>query len=296
MSALHFCGTLSSDSLNLVTRRLGGKNSFIMQKAIGIFDSGIGGLTVLKEIVAKLPQENIIYLGDTARVPYGIRSPETVTRYSFENTNFLLSQEIKMLVIACNTASAISLEAVKKEYPLPVIGVLEPGARAAVAVTTTRTVGVIGTEATIGSGAYEKAIKRLAPDVTVHSLACPLFVSLAEEGWTDNDVAVLVAEKYLSPLRGLGIDTLVLGCTHYPLLKSVIARAIGSEINLIDSATETAKEVAEVLEKLKWKGNGQGQGIRKFYVTDSPSRFEKIGKHFLADTALRAEQVKVGGA
>lgn len=267
-----------------------------MHKAIGIFDSGIGGLTVLKEIVAKLPRENIIYLGDTARVPYGIRSPETVTRYSFENTNFLLSQEIKMLVIACNTASAISLEAVKKEYPLPVIGVLEPGARAAVAVTTTRIVGVIGTEATIGSGAYEKAIKRLAPDVTVHSLACPLFVSLAEEGWTDNDVAVLVAEKYLSPLRGSGIDTLVLGCTHYPLLKSVIARAIGSEINLIDSATETAKEVAEVLEKLKWKGNGQGQGIRKFYVTDSPSRFEKIGKRFLADTALRAEQVKVGGA
>jgi len=266
-----------------------------MKKAIGIFDSGIGGLTVLKEIVKKLPQENIIYLGDTARVPYGIRSPETVTRYSFENTQFLLSQEIKMLVIACNTASAISLGAVKKEYPLPVIGVLEPGARAAVAATRSRKIGIIGTEATIGSGAYEKEIVRLAPDVTVFSLACPLFVSLAEEGWTDNDVAQLVAEKYLSTLRDTGIDTLVLGCTHYPLLKSVIGRAVGENITLIDSATETAKEVADVLEKLKWRGNGMSEGWRKFYVTDTPARFEKIGKRFLSDALLHAEQVKVGG-
>jgi len=267
-----------------------------MQKAIGIFDSGIGGLTVLKEIVAKLPDENIIYLGDTARVPYGIRSAETVTRYSFENTQFLLAQEIKMLVVACNTATAVSLDAVKKEFPLPVIGVLEPGARAAVAATKTRRVGVIGTEATIASGAYQRAITRLAPDAEVHSLACPLFVSLAEEGWTDNDVAELVAEKYLAPLRGRGIDTLVLGCTHYPLLKAVISKAVGPEITLIDSATETAKEVAAVLEKLRWRGNGKGEGLRKFYVTDSPVRFEKIGKRFLGDSLLRAEQVKVGGA
>ncbi len=267
-----------------------------MQKAIGIFDSGIGGLTVVKEIVAKLPLENIIYLGDTARVPYGIRSPETVTRYSFENTQFLLSQEIKMLVVACNTASAISLDAVKKEFPLPVIGVLEPGARAAVAATKTRKLGVIGTEATIASGAYEAALKKLAPDVEVHSLACPLFVSLAEEGWTDNDVAQLVARKYLSPLRGTGIDTLVLGCTHYPLFKSVIAQAIDPDIRLIDSATETAKEVEDVLEKLKWRINGSGEGVRKFYVTDLPSRFEKIGKRFLGDSLHHAQQVRVGGA
>ena len=266
-----------------------------MQKAIGIFDSGIGGLTVLKEIVAKLPDENIIYLGDTARVPYGIRSAETVTRYSFENTQFLLAQEIKMLVVACNTATAISLDAVKKEFPLPIIGVLEPGARAAVRATRTRKVGVIGTEATIGSGAYEKAIKKLAPDVEVYSRACPLFVPLAEEGWTDNDVAELVAEKYLASLQGTGIDTLVLGCTHYPLLKTVIGKAVGPGITLIDSATETAKEVADVLEKLKWRGNGKGEGIRKYYVTDTPARFEKIGKLFLGDSLLRAEQVKVGG-
>jgi glutamate racemase len=266
-----------------------------MQKAIGIFDSGIGGLTVLKEIVRKLPYENIIYLGDTARVPYGIRSAETVTRYSFENTNFLLSQEIKMLVVACNTATAVSLDAVKKEFPLPVIGVLEPGARAAVAATKTRKIGIIGTEATINSGAYERAIKRLAPDIEVTSIACPLFVSLAEEGWTDNDVAELVADKYLAPFRESGIDMLVLGCTHYPLLKAVISKAIGPGITLIDSATETAKEVADVLEKLKWRGSGNSEGIRKFYVTDTPARFEMIGKRFLSDSQLHAEQVKVGG-
>ena len=265
-----------------------------MQKAIGIFDSGVGGLTVLREIMASLPDENIIYLGDTARVPYGIRSPETVTRYSFENTRFLLAQEIKLLVVACNTVSAISLDAVKKEFPLPVIGVLEPGARAAVAATRSRKISVIGTEATIKSGAYEKAIKRLAPDVEVHSRACPLFVPLAEEGWTDNDVAALAAEKYLGPLRGMGIDTLVLGCTHYPLLKSVISAAVGPEITLIDSATETAKEVVSVLERLNWKRSGEG--IRKYYVTDTPTRFEQMGKRFLGDALLRAEQVKVGGA
>jgi glutamate racemase len=156
-------------------------------------------------------------------------------------------------------------------------------------------VGVIGTEATINSGAYERAIKRLASDVEVISRACPLFVQLAEEGWTDNDVAELVAGKYLSPFRETGIDTLVLGCTHYPLLKAVISRAVGPGIMLIDSATETAKEVADVLEKLKWRGSGKGEGVRKFYVTDTPARFEMIGKRFLGDSQLRAEQVKVGG-
>jgi len=267
-----------------------------MQKAIGIFDSGIGGLTVLKEIAAALPRENTIYLGDTARVPYGIRSAETVTRYSFENTQFLLSQEIKMLVVACNTASAISLDAIKKEFPLPVVGVLEPGARAAAAATKTGKVGVIGTEATIRSGAYEKAIKKLDPRITVTSLPCPLFVPLVEEGWIDNDVAALVAEKYLASLRGGGLDTLVLGCTHYPLLKRVIGNVLGQGIELIDSATETAKEVADVLDKLRWRRPDQGTVVRKYFVTDTPTRFEKLGKLFLGDSLLSAEQVKVGGA
>jgi glutamate racemase len=267
-----------------------------MQKAIGIFDSGIGGLTVLKEIAAELPEENTTYLGDTARVPYGIRSPGTVTRYSFENTRFLLSQEIKMLVVACNTASAISLDEVKKEFPLPVIGVLEPGARAAAATTRSRKVGVIGTEATVGSGAYEKAIRRLGPDIEVTSVACPLFVPLVEEGWFDNDVADLVAARYLAPLRNRGIDTLVLGCTHYPLLKKVISRAMGNGVTLIDSATETAKETADVLTKLNWRRQGSGAVVRKYFVTDTPARFEKVGKIFLGDALLTAEQVRVGGA
>jgi glutamate racemase len=266
-----------------------------MQKAIGIFDSGIGGLTVLKELMAALPLENTIYLGDTARVPYGIRSAETVTRYSFENTQFLLSQEIKMLVVACNTASAISLDAVKKEFPLPVIGVLEPGARAAAAATRTKKIGVIGTEATIGSGAYERAITRLGAGLQVFSKACPLFVPLAEEGWVDNDVAELTAERYLAYFRTSGIDTLVLGCTHYPLLKKVIGKAVGPGITLIDSATETAKEVAAVLDKLKWQRPGQGAAERRYFVTDTPARFEKLGKLFLGDADLTAEQVKVGG-
>jgi glutamate racemase len=267
-----------------------------MQKAIGIFDSGVGGLTVLKEIMAALPEENTIYLGDTARVPYGIRSPETVTRYSFENTQFLLSQEIKILVIACNTASAISLEAVKREFPLPVLGVLEPGARAAIAATRTGKIGVIGTEATIGSGAYEKAVRSVSPGIEVFTQACPLFVSLVEEGWTDNDVAELVARRYLGGLREQGIDTLVLGCTHYPLLKKVIARVMGDGITLIDSATETAREVAAVLGKLNWLRPDSGAAVRRYFVTDSPARFERVGKLFLRDARLTAEQVRVGGA
>lgn len=266
-----------------------------MQKAIGIFDSGIGGLTVLKEIVAALPYEHTIYLGDTARVPYGIRSAETVTRYSFENTRFLISQDIKLLVVACNTATAISLDAIQQAFSLPVIGVLQPGAQAAVAATKSKRVGIIGTEATIGSGAYERAIKKLNDDIDVVSLACPLFVPLVEEGWTDNDAAELIAEKYLAHFRGSGIDTLVLGCTHYPLLRSVIRAVVGAEITLIDSATETAKKVAEVVDTLKWRRTGSEPAIRKFYVTDTPTRFEKIGKLFLESADLVADQVRVGG-
>lgn len=266
-----------------------------MQKAIGIFDSGIGGLTVLKEIATALPDEHTIYLGDTARVPYGIRSAETVTRYSFENTRFLISQDIKLLVVACNTATAVSLDAIQQAFPLPVIGVLQPGARAAIAATKSRRVGVIGTEATIGSGAYERAIKKLKADIDVVSFACPLFVPLVEEGWTDNDAAELIAGKYLARLRGSGIDALVLGCTHYPLLRSVIRAVVGSGITLIDSATETAKEVSAVIDTLKLRRYGSEPAIRKFYVTDTPTRFEKIGKLFLGNADLAAEQVRVGG-
>ncbi len=274
---------------------MGLKNQADREKPIGVFDSGLGGLTVLKAIVERLPGEDTIYLGDTARFPYGIKSADTVVRYSEQNAAFLVDKGIKLLVVACNTASVNSLPVLKSRWDIPVVGVIEPGARAAAARTKSGRVGVIGTRATIDSGAYERSIGRLLPTAAVFGVPCPLFVSLAEEGWTDNDVADLVAGKYLAPFRGTGIDTLVLGCTHYPLLKSVIRNAVGSSISLIDSATETAKEVADVLEKLKWQGSSASRTVRRFYVTDSPSRFEKIGKRFLGDDAFHAEQVKVGG-
>ena len=188
-------------------------------QAIGIFDSGVGGLTVLKEIARLLPGENLIYLGDTARVPYGTKSPETVCRYALEAADFLVGLGVKMLVVACNTASAVALEALQAKYDIPVIGVIEPGARRAAGLTRVRKVGVVGTEGTIKSDAYARAIRSIDPGIDVVSAACPLFVPLAEEGWAEHEIARIAAEEYVGPIRA-GIDTLVLGCTHYPLLTS----------------------------------------------------------------------------
>jgi glutamate racemase len=248
---------------------------------IGIFDSGIGGLTVLKEIISRLPGESTVYLGDTARVPYGSRSAETVTRYSFENTRFLFSRGIKILVIACNTASSISLEAVRKSVSLPVVGVIEPGARAAVSATRKRKIGVIGTYATIRSNSYTKAIKAIDNSIEVFSLPCPLFVPLVEEGWTEGAVAELTAETYLKDMRNEGIDTLVLGCTHYPLLKKVIARIMGDQVKLIDSAIETAFAIKKILSDMSLLREDQGACVREYYVTDSPDKFVAVGERFL---------------
>lgn len=263
------------------------------EKPIGIFDSGIGGLTVLKEIINELPHENTIYLGDTARVPYGIRSPETVTRYSFENTKFLFSKDVKLLVIACNTASSISLDSIQKNTSIPVIGVIEPGAKTAVKTTKNKKIGVIGTEATIRSQAYMRAIKNLDNTIEVFSLACPLFVPLVEEGWTDGKIAFLVAKKYLDNIKDKGIDTLVLGCTHYPLLKNVIMDVMGKDIALIDSAIETSHEVHNKLKRLKLKKETQNATIREFYVTDSPEKFLKLGEQFLGQTIEHIQKVEV---
>lgn len=250
-------------------------------KAIGIFDSGIGGLTVLKEVVRALPQEDTIYLGDTARVPYGTKSPETVIRYSHQIARYLLSRDIKLLVVACNTASAVALPSLQKEFPIPVVGVIEPGARAAAAVTRSGKVGVIGTAGTIGSSAYTKAIKRINPDIEVVTRACPLFVPLAEEGWVDNEVARLTARIYLEELRTQNVDTLVLGCTHYPILKQVIAEVMGPEVTLVDSAEQTALTVASILSEgdlLRPKGE---KGNHHYYVTDIPAGFIRVGNRFL---------------
>lgn len=250
-------------------------------KAIGIFDSGVGGLTVLKEIVKALPQEDTIYFGDTARVPYGTKSPETVTRYSLEIASFLVKRDIKLLVVACNTASAASLDVLQKKLPIPVIGVIEPGARRAVSVTRSGKIGVIGTAGTIRSSAYAKAIKRLNPEVEVITRACPLFVPLAEEGWVDNEVARLTAHTYLDGLREHGVDTLVLGCTHYPLLKKVIGETVGDGVKLVDSAEETARTVAETLRAKEMTRPSSEEGNHHYYVTDIPAGFIRVGNRFL---------------
>lgn len=264
-------------------------------RPIGVFDSGIGGLTVLKELVRELPKEGIIYLGDTARVPYGIRSPETVMRYSFENTTFLVSKGIKMLIVACNTASAITLSEIRERFNIPVLGVISPGAKAAVEATRNKRIGVIGTEATINSSAYTKYIKSLDPEIEVIGLPCPLFVPIVEEGLHDDEIARLIARRYLGGLRDEGIDTLVLGCTHYPLLKGVISETVGDGIVLIDSAIETAKEAKRLIHTLGINANPEAGPQRRFYVTDSPERFKRVGEKFLGNVIKDIEKVYIGG-
>ena len=267
------------------------------QRPLGIFDSGIGGLTVLKEIMEVLPDEDTVYLGDTARVPYGTKSGPTVRRYAVENAGFLLKHGIKLLIVACNTASAYALDELKERLDIPVIGVILPGARMAASVSRNKRVGVIGTEGTIKSGAYFDAIKNIDPEVTVFSKACPLFVPLAEEGWTEGEVARLVTEEYLKEIKGEGVDVVLLGCTHYPLLKKVIAGVMGEGVKLIDSAYATAIEVKNLLSQkglLREKGEDGRKPLRKFFVTDSPERFLKVGKRFLSDSLKEAELIKAG--
>ena len=259
------------------------------QLPVGIFDSGVGGLTVMKEITRLLPEEDLIYLGDTARVPYGTRSPETVIRYSLKNARFLMSEGIKILVVACNTSSAVSLELLSEQFPVPVVGVVEPGAKAAVAATSVKKVAVIGTEATINSGAYERAIKAIDNSIIVMGVPCPLFVPIIEEGWIEGDVVSLTAEKYLSSLRNNSVDSLVLGCTHYPMIKNIIKEIV--QIPLIDSAVETAKEVARILEGENLLRVNKGTVSRKYFVTDSPGKFASTGKRFLGHNITEISRI-----
>jgi glutamate racemase len=262
-------------------------------RPVGIFDSGIGGLTVLKEVIRLLPWEDTVYLGDTARVPYGAKSPETVTRYAIENTRFLLKASVKMIVVACNTVSAVSLASLRESFSAPMVGVLEPGARAAVRTTENGKIGVIGTEATIRSQAYTQAIQRIRPDIQVSGVPCPLFVPLVEEGWTREEVALRVAERYLDPLIKAGVDTLVLGCTHYPLLKPVIQKVMGGNVQLIDSAEEAALEVMKTLEAEKLLQGSPRTPSRHFFVTDAPDRFGDMGRQFLGSELTTVEKVEL---
>ncbi|MBI1815496.1 MAG: glutamate racemase [Deltaproteobacteria bacterium] len=266
-----------------------------MAGAIGVFDSGIGGLTVLHELMRELPREQFIYLGDTGRYPYGSKSPETVRRYAVENTDFLIEKGVKLLVVACNTMSSVALEAIAERAAVPVVGVIEPGAAEALRVTRNRRIGVIGTEATIASGAYTHALQHLAErfagDVEIYTRACPLFVHLAEEGWVDNEIARSAARRYLGSLRQSGIDTLVLGCTHYPLLRAVIGEVMGPKVQLVDSASSTARATRTMLTR-KRLARRAGTCAVSFFVTDVPDRFIKVGQRFLGEQVESAVRIE----
>jgi glutamate racemase len=250
------------------------------QKSIGLFDSGVGGLTVYRAIRQLLPQENIIYLGDTARIPYGTRSPATVQRYAYQDAAFLYKQNVKMLVIACNTISSVALELLKESFPIPILGVIEPGAKKAVEMTKTGRIGIIATEATVESKAYVKAIQTINPNLEVFAQACPLFVALAEEGWHNHKATKLIASEYLAPLQSMDIDTLVLGCTHYPILKDIIQSVVGNNVTLIDSGECVAQEVKNLVQ-IEDTNLIADSSSDTFYVTDSGKRFCRIAELFL---------------
>lgn len=262
------------------------------QLPIGVFDSGLGGLTVVRELSRRLPNENLIYVGDTARVPYGTKSPETIRRYSLQISFFLLQKRVKMIVVACNTSSALALKSLQN-LPIPVIGVIEPGARAAVLKTNSSRVGVIGTPATVRSHAYYKAIKKYSPRSKVWETACPLFVPLVEEGWLDRKVTADVAELYLKPLLKNRIDTLVLGCTHYPLLKDTLQQVAGKRVLLIDSAEATAEEVAKRLSKSGLLSPSKKKGKTDFFVTDNAKTFSQASRRFLGQGTKTARLLRL---
>ncbi len=263
-----------------------------MQKlSIGMFDSGVGGLTVLREVKKLLPSEHIIYFGDTARVPYGNRSPQAVTKYALESALFLLTKGIKLLAVACNTSSAVALHQLQKKFPIPVVGVIAPCAKEVVTSTKNKRVGIIGTKATIKSGAYERSIQKLDPDVKVFSKPCPLFVPIAEEGLENDEVAYLMAEKYLKDLLRSGIDTLVMGCTHYPILEDVIKKVMGKEVSIVNAGKETAKEIKNILETKKTINN-KGKGGCEYFVTDAPDSFEEIGRRILKEPLTKVRSLK----
>lgn len=266
------------------------------ESPIGIFDSGIGGLTVVKAVRKALPQENIIYFGDTARVPYGIKSVETVRQYAIQITDFLLRKKVKLVLIACNTVSAAAHEDVKTRCgKIPALGVIEAGSRAAVEAGG-KSIGVIGTLATIGSGTYDKSLAALDPEISVFSRACPMLVPLAEEGWTDNEIATLTLQTYLSDLKGKNLDSLILGCTHYPLFRDGIADILnGTNTRIIDSAESIARMAAELLteKKLMNRNDGSRQGSFECYVSDKPQRFQQLAERFLGEKINRIEIVNL---
>jgi glutamate racemase len=261
-----------------------------MKRPIGVFDSGLGGLTVVKQLRRLMPGEDIIYFGDTARVPYGNKSRRAVTRFSRENSRFLLSRGVKMIIVACNTSSALAFPALKSEFEVPLYDVITPGVRKAIELTRTGKLGIIGTYATIHSGAYEREIAKLDGSLTVHSMPCPLFVPLAEEGWVNRPATVEIAREYLLPLGGKGIDVLILGCTHYPVLKETIRLVLGEGITLVDSGLSCAELVREEMHPEA----GEGRGSVRYFVSDMPERFKEVGRLFMGEEIPDVEVVVPG--
>jgi len=260
---------------------------------IGIFDSGIGGLTVLKTVSRLMPNENIVYFGDTARVPYGSKSNDIVIEYSLQAANFLLRKNIKLLVVACNTASSVALKELKRFLTVPVIGMIEPGAKTALLESKKGIIGVIGTRATINNKAYSNELKKLNPKIKVYEKACPLFVPLAEEGWIDHKVTQLVAKEYFTELREKNIDSLVLGCTHYPILIDTIQKVIGKNVKLIDSGTPAAKLVEDYLNGRQLRNQSVHQGSNEFYVSDVPAKFREVAERFLGKKIVNMHKVEL---
>ena len=262
---------------------------------IGVFDSGVGGLTVAREIIRQMPEERIVYFGDTARLPYGSKSRDTVIRYSRQIIRFLLTKEVKAIVIACNTASAYALDVVEKEFDLPIIGVINAGARTAVHATRNGKIGVIGTEGTIGSGIYTEVMKRMRPDIEVTGKPCPLFVPLVEEGLLHDSVTDEIASRYLSTLKGRFIDTLVLGCTHYPLLRSTVGRLMGSDVTLVNPAYETALELKSLLNERELTcipERAKGEKYQ-FYVSDLADKFTAFATSILPNEAKETRKINI---
>ncbi|MDX9758067.1 MAG: glutamate racemase [Bacteroidota bacterium] len=260
-------------------------------KSIGVFDSGIGGLTVVHALMRHLPNENITYFGDTARVPYGSKSAEVVREYAFEDTAFLMTQGVKLIVAACNTVSAIAIDDLRAHFDIPIVGMIDPGVDAAIHATSHGNIGVIGTLATIASESYRNALHRQDGSVHVTARACPLFVPLAEEGWNTHPVAQMVADEYLLDLRDRNIDTLILGCTHYPILRDVIQHAVGADVTLIDSGEAAARQVEHLLREQDMLNPSTDQPRYEFFVSDVPQKFQELGQIFLGRPDLRVTKV-----
>lgn len=261
-------------------------------KPIGVFDSGIGGLTVVKSLIHRLPHENIVYFGDTARVPYGPKSPQTIREYAAQDTDFLLKHDVKMIVVACNTVSAVALDVVQRRARIPVVGVIIPGAAAAVAASIKKRIGIIGTITTILSEAYPNAIRQIDASVTVVGRPCPLFVPLVEEGWHDHKATELIAREYLFPLKIQRIDVLVLGCTHYPLLKDVLRLVMGDTVTLVDSGSAASADVERELDARGLRNTSEHKGNVQFFLSDMPHKFAEVGERFLGQKMGRVRRAE----